>query len=175
MEQKAGSKFKQRALPSATEIMKASIKDAIRLLDSVPPIVISHFKQSAEKLIVEKGAVEALAAALAHISGAASVDQLSLINSEAGSVIMILWCSTEVPNIRYAWKELKEQLDEAIDSKVKGMVFLKGKHGVCFDIRTTSVTELQEKWHDSWHLQLSVATEQLELERPREGYRNFRG
>ena len=74
--------------------MKASSKDAIRLLDSVPPIVISHFKQSAEKLIAEKGGVEALAAALAHISGATSVDQLSLINSEAGSVIMILWCST---------------------------------------------------------------------------------
>ena len=80
-----------------------------------------------------------------------------------------------MPNIRYAWKELKEQLGEAIDSKVKGMVFLKGKHGVCFDIRTTSVTELQEKWHDSRRWQLSVATEQLELERPREGYRNFRG
>lgn len=56
-----------------------------RLLDSVPPTAISHFKQSAEKLIEEKGAVEALAAALAHISGATSVDQRSLINSEAVS------------------------------------------------------------------------------------------
>ena len=34
-------------------------------------------------------------------------------------------------------------------SKVKGMVFLKGKQGVCFDIPTASVTEVQEKWHDS--------------------------
>lgn len=54
-----------------------------RLLDSVPPTAIGHFKQSAEKLIEEKGAVEALAAALAHISGATSVDQRSLINSQA--------------------------------------------------------------------------------------------
>ena len=53
-----------------------------RLLDSVPPTAIGHFKQSAEKLIEEKGAVEALAAALAHISGATSVDQRSLINSD---------------------------------------------------------------------------------------------
>ncbi|MXQ81636.1 hypothetical protein E5288_WYG011953 [Bos mutus] len=81
----------------------------------------SHFKQSDEKL-TEKGAVEALAAALAHISGATSVDQHSLINSEAGFVTMILWCSIEMPNISYAWKELKEQLGEDIDSKVKGMV-----------------------------------------------------
>lgn len=60
-----------------------------RLLDSVPPTAISHFKQSAEKLIEEKGAVEALAAALAHISGATSVDQRSLINSDAVSPCQI--------------------------------------------------------------------------------------
>lgn len=48
----------------------------------MPPTAIGHFKQSAEKLIEEKGAVEALAAALAHISGATSVDQRSLINSD---------------------------------------------------------------------------------------------
>ena len=124
----------------------------------MPPTAIGHFKQSAEKLIEEKGAMEALAAALAHISGAMSVDQHSLITSEASFVTMILRCSTEMPSISYAWKELKEQLGEDTDSKVKGMVFLKGKQGVCFDIPTASVTEVQEKWHDSRHWQLSVAT-----------------
>ncbi|XP_004617168.1 nucleolar RNA helicase 2 [Sorex araneus] len=175
VEQKAGIKFKRIGVPSATEIIKASSKDAIRLLDSVPPTAISHFKQSAEKLIEEKGAVEALAAALAHISGATSVDQRSLINSQAGFVTMIMKCSIEMPNISYAWKELKEQLGEDIDSKVKGMVFLKGKQGVCFDIPTATATEVQEKWHDSRRWQLSVATEQPELEGPKEGYGNFRG
>ena len=59
-------------------------------------------------------------------------------------------------------------------SKVKGMVFLKGKQGVCFDIPTASVTEVQEKWHDS-QLAAFCATEQPELEGPWEGYCNFRG
>ena len=54
---------------------------------------------------------------------------------------MVLWRSTEMPNISYAWKEPKEQLGEDIDSKVKGMVFLEGKPGICFDIPTASVTE----------------------------------
>uniref|UniRef100_A0A2K6LK65 RNA helicase n=1 Tax=Rhinopithecus bieti TaxID=61621 RepID=A0A2K6LK65_RHIBE len=175
VEQKVGIKFKRIGVPSATEMIKASSKDAIRLLDSVPPTAISHFKQSAEKLIEEKGAVEALAAAPAHISGATSVDQRSLINSNVGFVTMILQCSIEMPNISHAWKELKEQLGEEIDSKVKGMVFLKGKLGVCFDVPTTSVTEIQEKWHDSRRWQLSVATEHPELEGPREGYGGFRG
>ena len=88
---------------------------------------------------------------------------------------MILRCSIEMPNSSYAWKELKEQLGGDTDSKVKGMVFLKGKQGVCFDIPTASVTEVQEMWHDSRHWQLSVATEQPELEGTQEGYCNFRG
>ena len=29
----------------------------------------------------------------------------------------VMRCSTEMPNISYAWKDLKEQLDEDIDSK----------------------------------------------------------
>ena len=59
-------------------------------------------------------------------------------------------------------------------SKVKGMVFLKGKQGVCFDIPTASVAEVREKWHDSRHWQLLPAQKQTELEGPREGYCNFR-
>ena len=50
--------------------------------------------------------------------------QRSLINSGVDFMVMILQCSTEMPNISYAWKELKEQLSEDIDFKVKGMVFL---------------------------------------------------
>ena len=77
-----------------------------------------------------------------------------------------------MPNIIYAWVELKEQLGEDIDSKVKGIVFLKGKQGICFDIPNASVTEVQEKWHDS-QLAAFCATEQPELEGPWEGYYNF--
>ena len=46
VEQKVGIKFKQIGVPTATEIIKASSKDAIRLLDSMPPTAIGHFKQS---------------------------------------------------------------------------------------------------------------------------------
>ena len=122
-------------------------------------------------LIEERGAVEALA----HISGATSVDQHLMINSEAGFVTTILWCSTEMSNTNYSWKKLKEQLGEDIDSKVKGMVFLKGKQDVCFDIPTASVTEVQKKWHDSRRGPPSVVTQQPDPEGPQEGCRNFGG
>lgn len=63
-----------------------SVLVASRFLDSVPLAAIGYFRESAEKLIEEKGAVEALAAALAHISGATSLEQRSLLNSDAVSL-----------------------------------------------------------------------------------------
>lgn len=57
-----------------------------RFLDSVPAAAVDYFRKSAEKLIEEKGAVGALAAALAHISGATSLEQRSLQNSDAVSL-----------------------------------------------------------------------------------------
>ena len=89
VEQKVGITFKRIGVCFKTDIIKASSEDAIRLLDSVPPAAIGHFEQSAENLTGEQGALEARAAALTHFSGATSLDQHSLSNSNAGFVTMI--------------------------------------------------------------------------------------
>ncbi|XP_066477698.1 nucleolar RNA helicase 2 [Tiliqua scincoides] len=173
VEQKAGITFKRVGVPTATDIIKASSKDAIRFLDSVPPSAIDYFRQTAERLIEEKGAIEALAAALAHISGATAIEQRSLLNSDAGYVTMILQCSVEMHTIGYAWRGLKEQLGEDIDNKVTRMRFLKGKTGVCFDIPTAELSKIQQTWQDSRRWQLSVASELPELEEsPRDSGRS---
>lgn len=54
-----------------------------RFLDSVPAVAVGYFREAAQELIEQRGAVEALAAALAHISGATSLEQRSLISSDA--------------------------------------------------------------------------------------------
>ncbi|EMP40574.1 Nucleolar RNA helicase 2, partial [Chelonia mydas] len=140
-----GITFKRVGVPTATDIIKASSKDAIRCLDSVPQTAIDYFKESAQWLIEEKGAVEALAAALAHISGATSIEQRSLLNSDVGFVTMTLQCSEEIDNISYAWRGLREQLGDEIDRKVNRMCFLKGKMGVCFDIPAVNLRQIQDK------------------------------
>lgn len=56
-----------------------------RLLEAIPRSAVDYFRKSAQELIDEKGAVDALAAALAHISGAAYIQQRSLLNSTAVS------------------------------------------------------------------------------------------
>lgn len=52
-----------------------------RSLDSIPEVTLAHFKESAENLIKQKGAVVSLAAALAVISGNTEIKSRSLLNS----------------------------------------------------------------------------------------------
>lgn len=73
----------------------------LRCLDSVPQSAIDYFKESAQLLIEEKGPVNALAAALAHISGATSIEQRSLLNSDVVSVHGFQVC---------LWKSKNKQL-----------------------------------------------------------------
>ncbi|KAM8806378.1 nucleolar RNA helicase 2-like [Eudromia elegans] len=164
VEQKAGITFKRIGVPSATEIVKASSNDAKKFLEAVPASAVEYFRQSARELIEEKGAVDALAAALAHISGASSIQQRSLLNSTAGFVTMVLRCSIEMRTMSYAWRALKEQLGEEVDAKISAMRFLKGKMGVCFDIPVDELSNIQEQWQDSRRWQMSVAKELPALE-----------
>ncbi|KAK5621220.1 Nucleolar RNA helicase 2 [Crenichthys baileyi] len=176
VENKAGITFRRVGVPTANDIIKSSSKDAVRFLDSVPATAIEYFRESAEKLIEEKGAVDALAAALAHISGATSLEQRSLLNSDAGYTTIQLLCSQELHNLGYAWRTIKEQLGEDIENHIHRMTFLKGKMGVCFDVPADKVKEIQDNWKDGRRWQLTVATELPELEEKQfanRGDRNF--
>ncbi|XP_068167217.1 nucleolar RNA helicase 2 [Antennarius striatus] len=164
VENKACISFRRVGVPTANEIIKSSSKDAVRFLDSVPVMAVSYFRESAQKLIEERGAVEALAAALAHISGATSLEQRSMLNSDAGYTTMQLACSQEMHNMGYAWKTIKEQLGEEIEKHIHRMTFLKDKTGVCFDVPADKAKEIQENWTDGRRWQLTVATELPELE-----------
>ncbi|KAK7913397.1 hypothetical protein WMY93_013608 [Mugilogobius chulae] len=159
VENKACITFRRVGVPTANDIIKSSSKDAVRFLDSVPVAAIGYFKESAQRLIEERGAVEALAAALAHISGATSLEQRSLLNSDAGYTTLQLVCSQEMHNLGYAWRTIKEQLGEEIENHIHRMTFLKGK---------------MESWTDGRRWQLTVATELPELEE-KPGNRGDRG
>ncbi|CAL8363379.1 unnamed protein product [Gadus morhua 'NCC'] len=164
VEHKAGITFKRIGVPTASDIIKSSSKDALKYLDSVPAQCVGYFRESAEALIEKRGAVDALAAALAHISGATSLEQRSLMNSEAGCTTMQLECSQEMHNLGYAWKTIKEQLGEDIENHIHRLCFLKGKKGVCFDLAADKVEMAQESWKDGRRWQLTISTSLPELE-----------
>ena len=76
-----GFKFRLVGPPTANEIVNAAANDAIRALDNINADTLKQFEASAEKLIAEKGAVTALSAALAIISGSTEIKARSMLNS----------------------------------------------------------------------------------------------
>ncbi|XP_071467316.1 ATP-dependent RNA helicase DDX50 isoform X2 [Marmota flaviventris] len=163
VEQKAGITFKRVGVPSTMDLVKSKSMDAIRSLASVSFAAVDFFRPSAQRLIEEKGAVDALAAALAHISGASSFEPRSLITSDKGFVTMTLESPEEIQNVTCAWKELNRKLSSNAVSQITRMCLLKGNMGVCFDVPTTESEKLQAEWHDSdWILSVPAKLPEIE-------------
>uniref|UniRef100_A0A2K5DZX0 RNA helicase n=1 Tax=Aotus nancymaae TaxID=37293 RepID=A0A2K5DZX0_AOTNA len=140
VEQKVGITFKCVGVSSTMDLVKSAS--------------VSY----AAMLIEEKGAVEALAAALAHISGASSFEPQSLITSDKEFVTMTLESLEEMQN-----KELNRKLSGNAVSQITRMCLLKGYMGVCFDVATTESEGLQAEWHDSNSI-LAVPAKLSEIE-----------
>uniref|UniRef100_A0A2K6A6V9 RNA helicase n=1 Tax=Mandrillus leucophaeus TaxID=9568 RepID=A0A2K6A6V9_MANLE len=142
VEQKAGITFKCVAVPSTIYLVKSKSMDAISSLASFFYATI---------LIEEKGAVDALAAALAHISGASSFEPRSLITSDKGFVTMNLESLEEIQDVK-----LNRKLSSTAVSQITRMCLLKGNVGVCFE-------RLQAEWHDSdWILSVPAKLPEIE-------------
>ncbi|XP_074152672.1 ATP-dependent RNA helicase DDX50-like [Sminthopsis crassicaudata] len=163
VEGKAGITFKRVGVPTTMDLVKSRSVDAIRSLASVSFVAVEFFRPSAQRLIEEKGAVDALAAALAHISGASSFEPRSLINSDKGFVTMTLQSPEELQDISTARKELSRKLSNDTMSRIVRMCLLKGKMGVCFDIPTSESELMQAEWNDSdWILSVPDSLPELE-------------
>lgn len=145
------------------DLVKSKSMDAIRSLASVSYAAVDFFRPSAQRLIEEKGAVDALAAALAHISGASSFEPRSLITSDKGFVTMTLESPEEIQDVSCAWKELNKKLSSNVLSQITRMCLLKGNMGVCFDVSTAESERLQAEWHDSdWILSVPAKLPEIE-------------
>jgi ATP-dependent RNA helicase DDX21 len=85
VEKRAGLIFKHITAPTSADIVKAAGSDALRAIESVPASVTAQFEDLAQSLIEARGgALPALAAALAHISGATELKQRSVLSSMSG-------------------------------------------------------------------------------------------
>lgn len=69
IEELAGIKMKRIGAPQPADILKASAQDVRPYLNKVEPDVVEFYRKSAKDLIGEMGAEDALAQALACITG----------------------------------------------------------------------------------------------------------
>jgi ATP-dependent RNA helicase DDX21 len=164
MERKAGIKFNPISAPSRADIIKASARDCALSFDKVPLSTQELFHETAQTLIESKGALSALASALAFISGnTAGVIERSAMSSMKGFVAYLLHTDSEIHSKGMLWSFLDKYLPTVKDS-VKGAKLTADGHGVVFDVPTDKVAEIKEAWTEQPWGTLEIVEECPELQ-----------
>ncbi|XP_019635969.1 PREDICTED: nucleolar RNA helicase 2-like [Branchiostoma belcheri] len=176
VERRAGIKFRQINAPQPDDIVKAAANDSARAIEEVPDKMLTHFQEAAEKLIAEKGAVNAVAAALAVMSGSTEIKKRSLLNADEGYTTLLFHTDRPVRGKGYFWTAIKRRFGEDIDQNVKGMTMFTNNKGVAFDVPSSMEDQFLDTFQGSYDSRLEVATELPDLEqRTDRGGRGGRG
>jgi len=163
VERKAGVRFARIGAPQQEDLIKSSADDAIRAIDEVKEGVIDYFKASAKELIESRGAENALAAALAFISGTTEINSRSMLTSQTGFTTYICKQNWELRSTGLIWNILKRHLDESVTNSFRGMRMTSDKLGCVFDVPQDQIKTLEEQWKGDKHATVEKLTELPEL------------
>jgi ATP-dependent RNA helicase DDX21 len=181
IERKGGVQFEAIGVPQGTELIVSAVKTAGEQMSGVHPKAEAYFAEAAAALVEKHGAAEAVAKALAVITGHTQpIMGRSLLNSMQGWVTVCIEADADVRSLSYVWSAIRRWLFENPDDKVRGMRLTADGHGACFDIPCADadkVTEAQAKVERSFqggkpNLTFSLPAEKLpalvpqQVERP---------
>eukprot|EP00123_Amoebidium_parasiticum_P005977 comp17042_c0_seq1/m.15755 comp17042_c0_seq1/g.15755 ORF comp17042_c0_seq1/g.15755 comp17042_c0_seq1/m.15755 type:complete len:692 (-) comp17042_c0_seq1:560-2635(-) len=144
VEKSIGLKMQKIGPPQPHAIAQAVASDARHALVKVQADVVPHFLPAAQSIIEEQGAQEALARALARISGVTSLAPRSLLTSEEHLTTLHLSANGPIPFVSHARRVLESVHPEF---EPTGPVFLCADgQGAVFDLPSKQAKQLQEKW-----------------------------
>eukprot|EP00471_Norrisiella_sphaerica_P001053 CAMPEP_0184482684 /NCGR_PEP_ID=MMETSP0113_2-20130426/4249_1 /TAXON_ID=91329 /ORGANISM="Norrisiella sphaerica, Strain BC52" /LENGTH=804 /DNA_ID=CAMNT_0026862559 /DNA_START=320 /DNA_END=2734 /DNA_ORIENTATION=+ len=146
LEQKAGVTFKRIGAPQPKDIIEACAEDAVHSLSLVTDEAKEHFKDSAVKLIEEHGAEDALAAALAHISGHTEIKQRSLMSSAQGFTTWGIKLDRPAAGKAVIRRLLASGLDPDIVGAMRGLTMFADNTGAAFDLPCEFNKDIEEDW-----------------------------
>ncbi|XP_065174597.1 nucleolar RNA helicase 2-like [Sycon ciliatum] len=160
VERKAGIRFQQIGAPQPQDILAMAARDAARSLSDVAPEVCVHFRDAAEQLVAERGAVDVMAAALAVLSGTKEIKSRSLLTGQEGYTTYVMASANEFGHQSYMWKALERSLPE-VKPEVRGMRMGQDSKCVVFDVPCNLTAHVSETWEDTRATTLTVATDPL--------------
>jgi ATP-dependent RNA helicase DDX21 len=160
VERKAGIEFNRIGPPQPADIIAASAQDAAKSIQAIPSTVISQFHSAAETLLVTMKPVNAVAAALAHISGSLNtIQSRSLLTSQPNFTTYHLTNAFEFRTVSYMWKAIELHLPSEVKGAVRGMRMCQNMKGVVFDLPSSLNELVKTTWKDGVNTKLSVANE----------------
>ncbi|KAL0584290.1 hypothetical protein ABG067_005791 [Albugo candida] len=145
IERKIGNKFIMRHQPTQEELIKVSAEKAFVSMSQVDPTMISIFREKAQEILDEQEPIEALAAALACITGHVTPPRPHSIMSGAPDYVTVLFSSSkEIRAKGYVWNALNRDFDPETASNIKQLTITQDSYGACFDLPSNSREKLQE-------------------------------
>lgn len=165
VEKTAGIKFDRIAPPQPSDIIASSYEDTLKCLYSVPEEVCSKFLEQAETLSgkYSGGSLEALAAALAHMSGATALFKRSLLSSRENHTTWMFQSSFEVRGTGFFWNVIENNFGSEVKEQIRDLKLTKDKTGAVCDIPDELASTINENWRDSNRLQMSKVVKLPEL------------
>lgn len=164
VEYRAKIKFKKVSGPTKEDIIRASVEDAVRSIEGVQSETLDYFRSSAKELIAERGAEDALAAALALISGSTKITSRSMLSSKEGFTTFYLKTSTEIQRNNYVYRALERCLPKDMVEKIRWLTLCKDRMGAVFDFPSECEPQVLNYWTDGKYDTLCKATELPELQ-----------
>nr|CAG8584693.1 5525_t:CDS:2 [Entrophospora candida]CAG8604785.1 9442_t:CDS:2 [Entrophospora candida] len=159
--------------PQPQDIILATANGAIKNLQSVQSNVLPYFHETAKKLVEEQGAIQALSAALAYMSGYANgIKKRSLMSAVEGYTTLIFRFAFEIKHGGYARNIFKSQFSNLSENSVKAFRLTKDMRGVVCDIDSDQLHVDEEdgclviagrKWYNNDNTMLEIAENLPEL------------
>lgn len=172
----AGIKFTRIQPPGTNDVINATSADAAKALDTVTDAAIAHFRSAAEKILETRDATEALAAALACISGTTDIVPRSLLTRKENHTTYMLTVTDDLKGPGLVFTMLKKVFGEDFDARGKcsTVAFTPDYKSAVFDIPSELDEQLKNHWKDSPRMQMKPITELPALdEGARAGNRGF--
>ncbi|CAO3699093.1 unnamed protein product [Rhizopus stolonifer] len=141
---RTGVQFEQLSAPRPEDIIEATTEDAFKSIDLVKPEVLTFFEKPAQELIEKHGALNAVAAALAFMTGYhQGVPSRSLLTSQEGHTTLLITLEYTVQHPGYVRNIITREYPELGYDDVKGWRMTQDSKGVVFDVKS-SRCEVQE-------------------------------
>ncbi|KAI9309115.1 P-loop containing nucleoside triphosphate hydrolase protein [Cunninghamella echinulata] len=168
---KTGVKFETMSAPRPEDIIKATTEDCFKSIDSVNPDVLHYFTESAKQLIEKHGAEEAVASALAFMTGYhKGVPTRSLLTSMENQITLYFNVGRAINHPGYVKNIISREFPSITYEDTKGWRMTKDYTGVVADFVASKVEVKDDglvyldgrAWHDD-RIEVSAPSQLPEL------------
>ncbi|CAG8668211.1 16768_t:CDS:2, partial [Acaulospora morrowiae] len=173
IQRRTGIVFQMVGPPQPQEIIAATANDVIKNIESVESTVVSYFHETAKELIASQGAVEALSAALAYMSGyAGGIKKRSLMSAVEGYTTLLFRFTYPIRHSSYVRNIFRNHYPQLSEDSIKAFKLTKDMQGVVFDISSDKleigkdgeIVLAGKPWANSKTTTLEIAKELPELQ-----------